>query len=108
VSPSQLRALAELVEPLARVLADRLEHAVAPLPVGPLLLADEVVLEQGLEVVEVGLADGFGGLQPAPAGEDREPREQRLLRLVQEPVAPVDRAAERLLARRQVTRAGRQ
>src|SRR5919197_3772013 len=56
-----------LVEPLGRILADRLEYAESRLAVGPLLLTQQVVLQQGLELVEASVADGLGGFQAAAA-----------------------------------------
>src|SRR5207245_11508757 len=43
--------------------------------------------------------DGFSGVQREASGEHREPAEQDALVPGQEPVAPVDRAPQRLLAR---------
>src|SRR5204862_2187643 len=48
------------------------------------------------------IAYGLHGLECEAAGEDRQPREQLLLVLAQELVAPQDRAAQRLVALRRV------
>ena len=61
--------------------------------------ADEALVDERLERVEVGVGDRLGRLERAAAAEDREPREERAARLVQQVVAPLDRRAERLLAR---------
>ena len=53
-------------------------------------------------------ADRLGGLEVAAAGEDRQPIEQPPAAVVEQVVAPGDRAAQRLLAGRQVARAGGQ
>ena len=47
-------------------------------------------------------ADRLDGVDRPAAGEDREPREERLLGAGEQTVAPVERGAERLLALRQV------
>jgi hypothetical protein len=57
------------------------------------------------ERAEVGAADGFGGVECGAAGEDGEPREERLLVAVEELVAPVQGGAERPVPGRCVARA---
>ena len=78
----------------ARVLADCLEHPVALVGV-----SEEALLDERLEGVEVGVGDLFGGLERAAAGEHRQRPEQPLLVLGEEVVRPLDRRAQRLLAR---------
>ena len=56
------------------------------------------------EGVEIGLSDLLGGFEGAAAAEDGEPREEPLLVLVEELVAPLDRGAQRPLARIGVAR----
>ena len=53
-------------------------------------------------------ADRLGRVEVAAAGEDRQPVEQPPRAVVEQVVAPGDRAAQRLLALGQVARAGRQ
>ena len=53
----------------------------------------------------IGVADRLDSGQCAAAREDGHPREERLLVRVERRVAPVDRAAQRLLAGGQVARA---
>ncbi len=74
------RAQSELVPPrrlgkkLGGVLADRLQHPVAA--VGE---AQEALLDQRLERVEVGVTDLLGGLERAAAREDGQAGEELLL-----------------------------
>jgi hypothetical protein len=95
VAAAQLSGLARCVEPLVRILADRLQHpetlAVAD--------ADEALVDERLQHVQVGVAHGLGGLERTASGEDREPGEQPLLVFPEELVAPLNCRAERLLAR---------
>ena len=57
----------------AGVLADRLQHPEALAGV-----AQEALVDERLEEVEVGVADVFGGVEGAAAGEDGEAREELL------------------------------
>ena len=86
-------ALAALVEPLGRELADRLEHHEALAAA-----AEQALVDERLEQVEVGVADRLGGLRRHAAREDGEPAEQLLLLGVEQLLAPRDRRVERALA----------
>ena len=101
--------LARGFEPLARVLADRLQH---PEPVALAVRLHERLLDQRLQLVEDGLAgvgaDRLDVGKRAPSGEDGHAPEQALLRLREERVAPVDRGAQRLLPLGNVARSGRE
>ncbi len=99
-APDLLR-LAAGFEALEGVGADRLQHREARLAVGLFLLAEHVVVDQRREAGQETLvtADGLGGGERAAAGEDGEAREECLLVRAEQVVAPVDRRAERLLAR---------
>ena len=77
----------------AGVLADGLEHPVAL--VGE---AQEALLDERLQGVEVGFGHLLGGLERAAAGEDGEAGEEPLLLGGEQVVAPLDGGAERLLA----------
>ena len=88
------------VEQLARVLADRLEHAEA-LAVG----TDEALVDERAEGVEVSAAHLLCRLERAPADEDGEAAKQRRLMLVEELDAPADRVAQRSMPGRRVARA---
>jgi hypothetical protein len=79
--PRPPRFQAELVEPLERVRADRLEHREARLAVGLLLLAEETVVDQRRESGQetAAAADRFGCFERAPGCEHCEPREKRLV-----------------------------
>ena len=83
-------ASALAVEQLARVLADRLEHAEA-LAVG----ADEALVDERAERVEISAAHLLDRLERAAPDEDGEPAEERLLVVVEELDAPADRVAQR-------------
>ena len=100
---------ARFAQPLERVLADRLEHAEARLAVRRLLLRSRLFSSSDLEHVETAPSQTAS----APRGGSRR-RRRRAARtsacssLAEQVVAPVDRAAQRLLARGQVARAARQ
>ena len=71
--------------------------------------ADEQALgDQAVERVESGGGDRLGRLHGRAAGEHREAREAPLLGVAEQVVAPVDRRAQRLLARGRVAGAGAQ
>ena len=93
VAPAQLVALARLLEPLGRILADRLQH-----PEAFARVAEEALVDERLERVQVGLRDLLSGLERAAAAEDRESREQVSFPVVEQVVAPGDRRAQRPLA----------
>ena len=85
------------------------------LAVGRLLDLDQALVDerhQPVEDVATDLrrrtADRLGRREVAAAGEDGQPIEQPLPAVVEQVVAPGDRAAQRLLALGQVARAGRQ
>ena len=61
-------------EALGGELADRLQH-----PEAVARVAQQALLDERLEDVEVGVADVFGGVERAPAGEDGEAGEELLL-----------------------------
>src|SRR4029079_16332923 len=92
-------------ELLECVLADCFEHPVPVLSEQPGAAAEEALVEQRGERVEVGVADGFGGLQRAAPAEDAEPCEEPLLVLVEQVVGPGDRRPERRGAFLRVARA---
>ena len=94
VTAGERIGLAGLVQPFARILADRLEH-----PVALGREAEQALLDQRLQRVDVGAADLLGGVQGAAAGEDREGADDALLFLGEQVVAPVDRRPQRLLPR---------
>ena len=91
--------LARPLELLERVLAQRLEH-----PVAPCAGAHEAAVDERSERVKLCVADGLGGLKRAAAREHGESCEQPLLLLGEQFVAPVDRRLQRLLAPGRVAR----
>ena len=102
-------------ELLRGVLADRVEQPESRLAVGPVLDLDQALVGQGHQRVEQVTAelggrpaDGLDRFEVAAAGEDRQPIEQQPPALVEQVVAPGNRAPKRLLAGRQVARARRQ
>ena len=95
---TQCILLAGRVEPLERELPDRLEHPEALLAVRIGAAADEALVEQRRQRVEVGAADLLRVLEGGAAAEHREPREERLLFLAEQVVAPRDRRAQRGVA----------
>ncbi len=74
VTAGERIGLAGLVQPFARIVADRLEHPVALVRVTQQALVDERV-----EGVETGLAHLLRRLERAAAAEYRQPGEQALL-----------------------------
>src|SRR6266508_4316865 len=103
VPSAEVVAVATLIEALARVLANRLEHRVALTGV-----ADETLLDKRLERFEIGLGYVFGDLERAASCEDGEAPEQVLLLPGEEFVGPVNRRSEGALASRDVVRAAGQ
>src|SRR5687767_13007951 len=105
VAPGDLVRSGRLAEAHGRELADRLEHPEASFAVRLLRLQDETLLDKGGELGQVRVTDRLSRLDRPAAGEDRKAGEQRLFALVEQAVAPLDRRAQRLLARRQIARA---
>ena len=127
VAVPERAGLAALVESSRRILADRLQHREAHVPVGVLRDADDALLREVLEVCDdvarrsvagrsVAGRSVRGGIlrhgahqlhevEGASACEDGQPGEQPPLRGSQQVVAPVDGAAQGPLARRQVAAA---
>ena len=68
-------------------------------------MAEEALLDERLERVEVGLAHLLGRLERAAAGEDGEAGEEALLFWREQVVRPVDRRAQGALALGEVARA---
>jgi hypothetical protein len=85
-------------QPFRGELSDRLQHPVAPLTL-LFPMAKQALVEERLERVDVDLAHRLGGLVVAAASEDREPAEEPLLLRIEQVVRPLDRRAQRLLAR---------
>ena len=104
------------LQPLEGERADRLQHHEPRVGVLGVLAQEALVDEarQAVEHVEGGAparlrpADGLGGLELEAAHEHGDRGEEALDGRVQEVVAPGDRAAQRLLPRRQVARAATQ
>ncbi len=101
-----------LRQALRGVIADRLQHEEPRLAVIRLDLPHEALVHERSHAVE-GVEVAAGGdrlrrLEREPAAEHREPAEEPLLGFVEQVVAPGDRAAERLLALREVARAARE
>ena len=107
-APGGVALLRQLVEPLGGVVADRLEHrepAVTVLVEAP----DEALVDErhqsrehdGSAVAVQPLGDRLHRLD-ASGREDREQPERRALVLVEEALAPLDRAPQRLLPLREV------
>jgi len=79
VAPPQVRDLTRVLQPLGSVLADRLQH---PEPIFG--MAEEALVDERLQDVEVGVCHLLGVLNRAATGEDREAGEEALLVLVQQ------------------------
>jgi hypothetical protein len=94
VPRAQLTRVARALQSLRGVLSDRLQHPVAASGIGG-GEANEALLDQTLESVEVGAGDVLRRLERAAAGEHREAGEEPPLPRCEEVVAPVDRGSER-------------
>ena len=79
----------KLGELFGREFANRLEH-----PVAVACAAEEALVDQRGDCIDVGAADLLGGVQCATAGKYGEPGEEVLLRGRQQLVAPRDRRAQ--------------
>src|SRR5262245_35397146 len=113
VAAGEVVGFAGRIQPLARVLTDRLQHVEAErIVVGDHPL-DEAVVHQRLQAIkylypETFVADPLGRLAGPPAGEDRQVGEEPSLVHVEQLVAPVDRRAKRALTLRKVAGASLQ
>ena len=83
------------MQPLVRKLTDCLQH-----PVALAGAAEEALVDERGDCVDVGTADRLGGLERAAAGENGEAGEQVLLLRRQQIVAPGDRRPQRSLSLR--------
>ena len=92
-------ASGDCVEPLERVLADRVEHAEAP---GSPARRTRLFSTSDSSCVEIAVADGLRRLEREASAEHAESTEQLLLLAVEQLVAPLDRRAQRSLPRRRV------
>ena len=84
-------------EALERVLADRLEHREAAVS-----LANEALVDERGERLQLRIADRLCSLEAPAAGEHRQPGHELLLLRVEQLEAPFDRCAQRLLPLGQV------
>jgi hypothetical protein len=100
---SELLGLSRVPEVLRGVLANRLEH-----PVTLARMANQTLVDERLQRVEIGLRDRLGGFESAAAEEDGEPAEEALLVLGEQVVAPLDRRPEGALPLRSVSSAARE
>ena len=94
VAPPKDLGLPGVLQTLERVSPDRLEHPEALAGV-----ADEALHDERLQGVEIRAGDPLRRLEGAAAGEDGQAGEEALLSARQQVVAPLDRGAQRLLAR---------
>ena len=90
------------VEQLDRELPDRVEHPEAPAAPAP----HEALHDQGLQAVELRIADRLGRLEREASLEDREAAEGSCSSGPEQLVAPLERRAQRALALGSVARAG--
>ena len=97
--------LALRTESLERVLADRLEQPEARYLWRPAAANEAAVDERGETGRRLAAEHRLRILERPAAREYCELRQQGLFRLRQERVAPVERRAQRLLAKRQIARA---
>src|SRR6266542_1330207 len=98
VSLPQLVRPARLLQPFECVIPDRLQQ-----PEALVRVAEETLVDQRLERVEIRLGDLLRRFERAAAREDGKPREQALFSGRQQLVAPLDRSGESALALGQVS-----
>ena len=89
----ELRLVLSVLQPLAGKLSDRLQH-----PEAPLREAQQALLHERLQHIEVSAADFLGSFQRGSSWEDREADKELLLTRRQQVVGPLDSGAQRLLA----------
>ncbi len=89
MSPAEATGLVRVVETLSRVLADRLEHREARL-----VVANEALIDERLERIDVRFGHRFGRLERASTVEDSESREEPTL--LRREKADVHRLLERM------------
>ena len=99
VSSSDVVLLGGRVEEIARVLANRLEHAEARA-----LRTHETLIDERAEAVEISAAHVLCRLERASPDEDGEATKERPLIVVQEVDTPADRVAQRPVPGRGVAR----
>src|SRR3954453_20057420 len=102
-SPDELDFAVRL-QPLGRECADGVEKPEARLTAGRLLGLDEALVHERHEAIEdvasdlgCGPADRLGGIEIAPAGEYGQTVEQPPPAVLEQLIAPGDRAAQGLL-----------
>src|SRR5436305_4515179 len=94
MAPAEGVSFAGRVELFDGELANRFEHPVA----AAVTDADQTLVHERRERVELRLADLLDRRERGAAGKDGETAEQRLLVVAEEVVAPLDRCAQRPLA----------
>jgi hypothetical protein len=87
-----------LLQPFARVFADRFEHRVAAR-----LVLEQAAADKSIKMLEGSVTNPFGRLEAAAAVEDSEPSEQPLLVSCEQAVAPLESRAQGALPLGQVT-----
>ena len=93
VAPAQVVGFARLLEALEHILADCLQH-----PVALVRKAEEALLDERLQRVEVCIRHLFCRFERAAPGEYGQAGKEGLLVLFEQLVRPLDGGAERLLA----------
>src|SRR5262249_14543443 len=83
-----------LLEQVARELPDRFQHEEPSFA----HRLEEVPIHKGSDLVELGSGDRLGRLEREASSEDRQPSQEFLRRSLEQPIAPFDRRAERLVS----------
>ena len=78
-------------------LADRLQHPQSRLAVRAQPPAEQALVDERLQGLDVGIADRLCGIDPAAIDEDRQSSEEPLFFRSQQLVRPLDRRSQRLL-----------
>src|SRR5580765_3172926 len=79
VALAERERLTARVQPLSRVLADRVQHVESPLAAGAEAVDEEALPREREELRRRRPADLLRGFDRAAAGEDAQPREEQLL-----------------------------
>jgi hypothetical protein len=103
VPAAELACLAQSFELFGREFANRLEQEVAR-TARSRAAKDEVVIDEGGEAIECGVADGLCGVEGAASGEDGQPRELAAFGCLEEVEAPLERCPQCSLPGWQVVR----
>src|SRR6266536_101047 len=115
MSVPHLRTLAARFEPVQPVLTDRFQHPESWLHISDRFLSHQILVQQRGDAIQyinaqigVRIAERFGNRHGPSRHKRGEPPEEPLLGLVEQIMAPGDRAEQRLLTNGEIPRPTRQ